>query len=142
MSPAPKEIHQRVLGYLHVALSLFVSEHRPGRVYLSPFDVVLTDTDVVQPDLLFVSHQRAAIVTEDNARGAPDLVIEILSPSTADRDLTFKRSLYARHGVSEYWLVDTDARTIEVLALGEHDFERVERYEKGRRLTVDPGTAV
>ena len=76
-------------------------------MYLSPFDVVLTDTDVVQPDLLFVSDERAGIVTEDNAQGAPDLVIEILShpPQTG------KRSLYARHGVAEYWVVDPEART-------------------------------
>ena len=135
VSPAPKEVHQRVLGNLYLELSLFVRERHVGRVYLSPFDVVLTDTDVVQPDLLFVSNERAGIVTEDNARGGPDLVIEILSPSTAERDLTFKRALYARHGVTEYWLVDTDARTIEVLALGEQDFVRVQRYVAGERLT-------
>ena len=135
VSPAPKEIHQRVLGNLYVALRSFVRERGGGRVYLAPFDVVLTDTDVVQPDLLFVSNERAGIVTEDNAQGAPDLVIEILSPSTADRDLTFKRSLYARHGVVEYWVVDPEARTIEVLALGEDDFERAQRYVEGQRLT-------
>ena len=80
-----------------------------------PFDVVLSDTDVVQPDLLFVSNERANIITDENIQGAPDLVVEILSPSTAERDQTFKRSLYAKHGVKEYWLVDTDAKTVTVL---------------------------
>ena len=135
VSPSPTEPHQHVLGNLYLKLALFARERRLGRVYLSPFDVVLTDTDVVQPDLLFVSPQRAHIITVDNVRGAPDLVIEILSPSTATRDRTFKHSLYARHGVREYWLVDTEARTIEVMAIGEHGFESAALYREGQRLT-------
>ena len=86
VSPAPKEVHQRALGNLSVELKLFARKRGVGRVYLSPFDVVLTDTDVVQPDLLFVCNERAGIVTEDNAQGAPDLVIEILSPSIHRRE--------------------------------------------------------
>ena len=100
-------------------------------MYIAPFDVVLSDTDVVQPDILFVSNERMGIVTEDNIQGAPDLVIEILSPSTAERDRTFKRSLYARHGVREYWLVDPDARSVEVLVLGEGHFEIVSHLRPG-----------
>ena len=86
-----------------------------GKIYVAPFDVVLSDTDVVQPDVIFVSNQRSDIITADNVRGAPDLVVEILSPATAERDRTLKLDLYAQHGVQEYWIVDPDPKTITVL---------------------------
>ncbi len=133
--PSPKEIHQRLSMNLAVPLHVFVDENGLGRVYLAPFDVVLTDTDVVQPDLMFVSNEQSHIITEDNIRGAPDLVIEILSPSTAEKDRTFKRALYARHGVREYWMVDSLAKTVTVLLLGEHGFELAEVYGEGQTLT-------
>ena len=110
--PSPRTGHQKTLLKLGVRLVAFVEERRLGEVYVAPFDVVLADTDVVQPDILFISNERAGIVTEDNVQGAPDLVIEILSPSTAERDRTFKRSLYAHHGVREFWIVDTNAGSV------------------------------
>ena len=121
--PAPREIHQRVLMNLSIpAMGQSIKLTGSGHIYAAPFDVVLSDTDVVQPDLLFVSNERAHIITDENVQGAPDLVVEILSPSTAERDKTFKRSLYAKHGVKEYWLVDTDAETVTVLAVGRTPF--------------------
>jgi Uma2 family endonuclease len=135
MTPAPAEIHQRTVTLLGWKLAQFVAEHGAGRVYVAPFDVVLSNTDVVQPDLLFVSNARAHVVTAANVQGAPDLVVEILSPSTADRDLTFKRRLYARHGVSEYWIVDTDAGAVTVLLLREGEFEVAAEYKEGETLT-------
>ena len=135
MTPAPGERHQRASILLGWRLIQFVTENRLGRVYAAPFDVVLSNTDVVQPDLLFVSHERAHVVTAANVRGAPDLVVEILSPSTADRDLTFERRLYARHGVNEYWIVDTDAGTVTVLLLREGEFEVAGTYGTGDTLT-------
>ena len=107
MTPAPGELHQSISALLGWRLVQFASENSLGRVYQAPFDVVLSDTDVVQPDLLFVSNERGHIITPANIQGAPDLVVEILSPSTAERDRTFKRTLYAKHGVNEYWMVDT-----------------------------------
>ena len=83
--PAPKEVHQRVLINLTILLGQLVRHTGVGHIYAAPFDVVLSDTDVVQPDLLFVSNERAHIITDENVQGAPDLVIEILSPSTAER---------------------------------------------------------
>lgn len=141
MTPAPGERHQRASMLLGWKLIQFVTENRLGRVYAAPFDVVLSNTDVVQPDLLFVSNERADIVTAANVQGAPDLVVEILSPSTADRDLTFKRRLYARHGVREYWIVDTEARTVTVLRLHEGEFAVAGEYGPGETLTspVLPG---
>ena len=90
---------------------------------------------MVQPDLLFVSNARGDIITPANIQGAPDLVVEILSPSTAERDRTFKRTLYARHGVKEYWMVDTTEKTITVLLSGDRGFEVVDTCGEGETLT-------
>ena len=123
LSPSPREIHQYISSILHLIIGTYARNHQLGKVYFSPFDVVLSDSDVVQPDLLFISKERTGIITEDNVRGAPDLVVEILSPTTADRDRTVKLDLYATHGVKEYWIVDPDSRTIMVLLRGESRFE-------------------
>ena len=135
MAPAPREIHQSILGRLHIDMGVFLDEHNLGYIYLSPFDVVLSDENVVQPDLLFVSNERAHIITPDNIQGAPDLVVEILSPATAERDRSVKSALYAQHGVQEYWIVDPDARTITVFLLNEGEFEEVDTYSEGETLT-------
>ena len=116
MSPSPKRAHQRNQMKLGSRMSFFVEEKDLGEVY-SDFDVVLSNTDTVRPDLIFIVKDRLHIVTEDNVQGAPDLVVEIRSPSTARYDWTVKRELYARHGVKEYWLVDPEAATVAVLLL-------------------------
>ena len=115
-------------------MGAFVRDRSLGRVYFSPFDVVLSDTDVVQPDLLFVSNGRADIITADNVQGAPDLVVEILSPATAERDKTVKVDLYARYGVIEFWIVDPVAKTITVLLRGESRFEVSGVFGEGQSL--------
>ena len=131
LAPAPRTSHQSVQIALGSRMYQFVEAEGLGQVFLAPTDVVLSDTDVVQPDILFVSRERAHIITEDNIQDAPDMVIEILSPSTADRDRGFKRALYARHGVREYWLVGPDSATVTVLALEEEGFEVVGTYGEG-----------
>ena len=103
-----------------------------GHVFFAPTDVVLSDANVVQPDLLFVSRECEHIITRANIQGAPDLAVEIRSPSTAERDLTVKRRLYAEHGVREYWLVDPDAMTLTVLLLGERGYEEAGIYRSGK----------
>ena len=135
VAPAPNSAHQITVMELGTLLHMFVKARGLGQVFFAPYDVVLSETDVVQPDLLFISNERAYIITPANARGAPDLVVEILSPSTAERDRTFKRALYARYGVSEYWLVDPDARTITVLLLDDGAFAEAARYGTGQTLT-------
>ena len=115
MVPAPNLKHQHVLGNLHYRLRQFITEHGTGRLLLAPCDVFLSDTNVVQPDLLFVSRQREHLLSDgEKVRGAPDLVVEILSPSTADKDRGSKRELYGRHGVAEYWLVDPIGETVSI----------------------------
>lgn len=134
LSPSLKEIHQFILSILHLRIGTHARQHNLGKVYFSPFDVVLSDTDVVQPDLLFISNERAEIITQDNVRGAPDLVVEILSPSTAELDRTTKLELYAQHGVREYWIVDPDTKTIKVLLRGEQRFKIGGIYGEGHTL--------
>ena len=135
MPPSPGEAHQGVNMELAWLLHGFVKRRSLGRVYFAPFDVVLSDVDVVQPDLLFVSRARSHIVTAANVRGAPDLVVEIRSPSTASRDWTIKRGLYAKYGVREYWVVDPDAQRIVVMLLDEGRLEEVSTYGMGDALT-------
>ena len=134
MVPAPNRKHQEILGRLYIELSRFNEEHELGKVYMALFDVVLSDTDVVQPDLLWISRSREDRLTDENVRGAPDLVIEILSPPTTDRDLGYKHDVYGRHGVLEYWIVDPVAETIAVHRQGDGRLELAETF--GRRDTL------
>ena len=144
VAAAPNNQHQRVTRDLFLALHQFVSGHNLGEVWFAPFDVVLSDHDVAQPDLLFVSHRRAAVITDVNIQGAPDLAVEVLSPSTEGYDRGYKRELYARHGVMEYWLVAPDLETIEVLTPGNGGFIRYALYNRRETLTSPllPGLAV
>jgi len=132
--PTPLVYHQCILGNLLYRMAPFVSERKLGHVYSRPTDVVLSDTIVVEPDILFVSSQRSHILTRENIQGAPDLVVEILDPPTAERDQTVKLDLYARHGVKEYWIVDPDAGTIMVLVRGASSFEVSGVYGKGESM--------
>ena len=136
MSPSPKRAHQRNQTKLGSRMSFFAEQNDLGEVYFAPFDVVLSEHDTVQPDLLFISRERSHIITEDNVQGAPDLVVEIRSPSTARQDWTVKRDLYERHGVREYWLVDPEAATISVLLLCDGKFEVAGVYGIGDTLTA------
>ena len=142
--PAPNMKHQQVVIRLGRELSRFTQEHGLGEVYVAPVDVVLSDTDVVQPDVLFISRAREDRITEENVRGAPDLVIEILSPSTADRDLGYKHELYGRHGVLEYWIIDPVAETVAVHRQRDGKLERTGRFGRGQSLatTVLEGLAL
>lgn len=133
--PTPGTAHQGCIVRLGSLLHGFVKARSLGQVYPAPFDVVLSDVDVVQPDLLFVSKERLHIVTAANVRGAPDLVVEIRSPSTANRDWTIKRDLYAKYGVKEYWVVDPDERQVWVMALGDEGFDEVGSYGADEVLT-------
>ena len=133
--PAPSIAHQHVAMKLGTRLDSFVEEANLGVVFSAPTDVVLTQTDVVQPDLMFISSERAGIVTTANIQGAPDLIVEIRSDSTAERDETLKRQLYEECSVQEYWLVDPETKTITVLLLGEDGYAEAATYTEGHTLT-------
>lgn len=117
MTPSPSRAHQRFAGNLFVVLHTYVRERGLGEVFIALFDVILEKTSVVVPDLLFVSRERLGVVTDRGVEGAPDLIVEALSPGTARRDRVDKAQLYARHGVPHYWLSDPDPRTLEVFEL-------------------------
>ena len=119
LAPSPTTKHQRILLKLLRSLSAILVDRDLGLIWSAPLDVVLSDYDVAQPDILFVSNERADIITEANIQGAPDLVVEVLSPSTAGYDRGYKQVLYGRHGVREYWIVDPDAETVDILVEGE-----------------------
>ena len=113
--PAPNIRHQTIGLKFKVALHRHVENSALGLILDAPCDIVLSQENVVQPDVIFVSSERLSIVGAANISGPPDLVIEILSPGTRTRDLEIKRKLYARFGVREYWIIDPDAETVEVL---------------------------
>jgi Uma2 family endonuclease len=117
--PAPNTRHQRISKRLEMALIQHAESRGLGEILDAPYDVVLSDENVVQPDILFVRKERAGIIGELNLQGAPDLVIEILSAGTRAKDLEIKRKTYASFGIQEYWVVDPEADTIEVLAWSE-----------------------
>ena len=129
MMPSPKEYHQRILINLGAILYNFTKVNKIGNVYVAPFDVVLSDEDVVQPDIIFVSKERKKIITKDNIKGAPDLLIEILSPNISYRDREIKRKLYFKYGVREYWIVDPEEQTVEVLSLTEDGYKTTGIYD-------------
>ncbi len=117
--PAPKTKHQRVSRDLVYALLRHVREHDLGEILPAPFDVVLSDENVVQPDIIFVRKERAHLIDEANLKGPPDLAVEILSPATRSKDAELKRKIYSGFGIREYWLVDPDAETVEILLWSE-----------------------
>ena len=126
VTPSPNTKHQRVSTDLTVLIGSWLEQHPIGQVFHAPFDVVFSQYDVVEPDLLFLSNARAAdALTAQHVRGVPELVIEIGSPGTRKRDETVKRALYERVGVSEYWVVDPDTDTIRVYRLEGDEFARV-----------------
>ena len=130
VTPAPKTKHQKVSFNLTVTLGSFVKQRGSGLVLAAPCDVILSDENVVQPDLLFVSAARASIVTEDNIRGAPDLVVEIISETTRKKDEVTKRKLYERFGVHEYWVVDPELETIKIFTRTQQGYGRAIELSK------------
>ena len=106
MAAAPNLTHQKTQRRLGTPISVFIGQYQLGEFYFTATDVVLSDTITLQPDLVFISNERLHIETPANIQGAPDLVVEILSPSTTSRDWRDKMDLYEMHGVPEYWVVD------------------------------------
>ncbi len=120
MAPAPNRFHQTVSRNIEEILLNYLREHPIGVIYDAPFDVQLTDLNVYQPDICFIRNEHKSLLTEQGMRGAPDFVVEILSPATSELDLGVKREIYARTGVEELWIIEPDARRIEVYRLKEN----------------------
>lgn len=121
VNPAPTPRHQRISRDLEFLLHAHVVEGQLGEVFNAPIDVILGRVTVVQPDIVFVARERLAMVSERGIEGAPDLVVEILSPSTEVVDRGAKLQLYARHGVRHYWIVDPAACSLAEHVLADRD---------------------
>ncbi len=119
MAPAPNRYHQDISRNLEYILLDYLEEHPIGKLYDAPFDVYLDEHNVFQPDIVVVTNERLGILTDAGAEGAPDFVVEILSPKTARLDREQKRRVYARTGVKELWIIAPETRTIEIFHLAD-----------------------
>jgi Uma2 family endonuclease len=134
MSPAPTPSHQDIVLHFVSLLRTFVNSKTLGKVFVSPIDVVLSLRRAVQPDVIFVSKPRLGIIKEV-IRGAPDLVVEVVSEGSWKRDRVEKKGLYEQFGVTEYWIIDPEAQTIEVFALGKKGYELHSRAQADETAT-------
>ena len=137
LTPSPRTYHQKVTGNVFDVLLHHVRENRLGEVLIAPCDVVLSSTNVVQPDVLFVRRDRLAIIEEKYVSAAPDLVVEVLSPGTTLRDRRLKFRLYARFGVRELWIVDPIAHGIEVFGNSGKRLRLAASFGPGETLRSD-----
>jgi Uma2 family endonuclease len=125
VTPPPSLAHQRVVSVLLALLRSHADAHHLGEVFVAPLGVVLDPTSGVQPDIVFVSPRRAEIMSERGLEGAPDLAVEVLSPSTANRDRGIKMRRYAASGIDHYWIIDPRNRTLEAYRLESDGYESV-----------------
>jgi Uma2 family endonuclease len=130
VTPSPLNYHQKILLNLTGPFWMFLENHPLGELRFAPLDVILSEHDVLEPDLLLVLNEHKDVL-QDWVRGAPDLVIEILSPSTKARDRGIKLKAYARYGVREYWIVDPVAHVVEVYRLTAEGFHLATIFAKG-----------
>lgn len=137
MTATPNRKHQSIAGNLQAMIWTYLQAHPLGRVFTAPLDVILSNFDVVEPDLLYISHDRMEQLEPSPwVKGAPNLVVEVGSESTRKRDETIKRHLYERFGVDEYWVIDPELDAIKVYRrVGEH-YERVSELTLERRDTL------
>jgi len=137
VTPAPTPRHQRIVVRLVSQLHVFTTAQGLGEVFPAPLDVLFAEGDYLEPDIVFVRSDRSTLISDRGVEGPPDLVVEILSPSTAARDRGVKLERYRLYGVPEYWVVDPDQRSIEVWDLAAGASEPVQ-YGSSDELRWDP----
>jgi Uma2 family endonuclease len=142
VSPAPIPFHQIWIYNFAILLGPCVVRRRLGQLMPAPVDLHLSPHDVVEPDVVFVRRDRLHIIDPSGIKGVPDLVVEVLSKSTRRRDLTTKKTLYERYGVPEYWIVDLEARAVNVFALVDGTYQPVPIIDGIIRSTVIPDCTV
>ena len=130
MVAAPLTIHQKTSINLTILITSYVREKKLGEVLYAPTDVVLAKDVVVQPDILFIRKDRTGIIGEKAVMGAPDLIVEIVSPNSASYDTIEKRDIYEKNGVKEYWLVFPQEKAVEVLTIEDGIYRE---FSKGRK---------
>ncbi|QQR74497.1 MAG: Uma2 family endonuclease [Holophagales bacterium] len=140
VTPSPRTKHQVVSVNLTLLLATWARAADAGQLFVAPFDVVLSDSTVVEPDLLFLAREHLDRLTEENVRGAPDLVVEILSEGSRRRDEIVKRDLYDHFGVSEYWVVDPELETVKVYRReAAEGAEAADHYRRVAELAAEAG---
>lgn len=144
MSPAPIPLHQTVILELSILMALFAKQQNAGRVFVSPIDVRLDNRNIFQPDILFIGTEKLTLVGERMIEGPPDLIVEVLSPSSAYHDLRTKFRVYEQSGVQEYWIVDPERRSVEIFTNSGSKFQLRQEVEgKGTAQSVLlPGLSV
>jgi len=135
MAPAPDTWHQNWVGNLFRILDQHVRNQRLGKVFVAPLDVVLSPDNTVQPDLIFIANANMRIIEHRAIFGSPDLLVELLSPSSVRRDRYDKKQLYARFGVKEYWIGDPANKALEILVLKENDYRLHGMTEEKGKVT-------
>ena len=145
MSPSPILLHQLIVGKLYNLISNFIAKtNSGGLVVLSPMDVRLDEENIFQPDLLYISDERKSELVQDHISGAPDLIVEILSPSTAYYDLKEKKDFYEHYGVKEYLIIDPKRFDAEVYVLTENRFELRQKEKQNGTINLNtlPGLQI
>lgn len=144
MAPAANLYHQEIVGRLYRAMSLHAEKHDFGQVFIAPADVYLSEHNVVQPDVLFVVAARESILADDGVHGAPDLVVEVISASTALLEKTAKRRVYVQAGVKELWLVDPVLRQVHVYDLARNPAKPAKTVDDDEALETPllPGLSI
>lgn len=135
MAPAPNRFHQDISLNIVLILGGYLEKHPVGKLYEAPFDVYLDEFNAHQPDIVFIAKANYAILTDAGAEGAPDFIMEILSPKTAFLDKKLKRKVYARSGVKELWFVDPDVKTVQVFFLQKDPERPTASYSEKDTLT-------
>ncbi len=126
MSPAPIVLHQAVLNEINVELSIFLRKNHIGKVLIAPVDVQFSDQNIFQPDILFIKNENLNRIKKKRLVGSPDLIVEVLSPSTSHLDLDEKKFVYERYGVQEYFIVDPNSKSVISFYLVDGEYEEQE----------------
>jgi Uma2 family endonuclease len=123
---SPKPSHQDISSLLNTYLGIYIITNKLGKLFAAPMDVIFSEHDTFQPDLLFISKERQSIIGENKIEGIPDLVVEILSPSNDSREMSYKKHIYESTGVKEYWLIDVEKQTL-------NQYEQIENELRWQR---------
>jgi Uma2 family endonuclease len=135
VTPTPSSMHQTVSRRLQFALMSQLDVPGIAMVFNAPFDVILAETSAVQPDLAIIRKSRRDSISKRGFEGSPDVVVEILSPSTRGNDIFLKKAAYARLGIQEYWIVDPDLGHVEVFRLKENGYDPGVLFDRAATLT-------
>ena len=129
MSPAPQDLHQVVLNEINVEIALYLRKNKIGEIRIAPYDAHFSKQNILQPDILFIKNENLHKVDKKGLAGAPDMVIEILSPSTSQLDFEEKKLVYEKYGVQEYFIVDPNSKSVYAYFLNNKEYEEQETIE-------------